>query len=151
MKIKLHEVEEVNRASEVKQDAIRMQEKILTCRICRDTSENGREMVRYGVRHTAHCGCFLRVHGGKGVARLKIVELKKFPAALLHKYGLLDLALKMYHAARPSAVQVYVLTDSVHVYDEREMTEGQAKEARRISGSRLTWVPRNGLLGNGKH
>jgi len=62
-----------------------------TCRFCGKSSlGNTDDMVKYGVRHYAHFRCYLEA--GKSLTDLRDWQIVEFPALLLHKHGLTEVA-----------------------------------------------------------
>lgn len=60
-----------------------------TCRFCKSW-KNEDQMVKYGVRHHAHFECYLAA--GKSLTSLHAWQVGKFPARLLAKHGLTQVA-----------------------------------------------------------
>lgn len=69
-----------------------------TCRFCKRQSIGGVKMVKYGVRHYAHYGCYL--DAGKKLADLKAWQIEQCPWHVLRVRGLTEEAYDILNAGK---------------------------------------------------
>lgn len=58
-----------------------------SCQFCRKSADTD-DLVKYGVRHYAHFGCYLEA--GKSLDDLHAWQVRQFPFKLLRERGLLE-------------------------------------------------------------